>query len=198
MKWDRAVHHVENAAQECARVATLAPSFAPLQVTQLWAVGDVLGPPRDLELVTVALGADLPPADVAWWTEPPGAEHWTNMTQLAKNPVRRWWRSIHAPVWNHRIIGPVLVWNAVEGIREEALAGLGEGLGASLGLPTPTTEELAVRMRDELALSLAALRLGTADYEARRWGRGTLEPTADALWRATDGYLDVLSAQPLA
>jgi hypothetical protein len=50
------------------------------------------------------------------------------------------------------------------------------------------------RLDDELTVSLRALRGQTRSYEDRRWSPGKLEPAADALWRASDGYLDMLDA----
>ena len=44
-------------------------------MVQLWAVGEVLGPPQDLEWITVALSVDLPVAEVPWWTVPLGRGH---------------------------------------------------------------------------------------------------------------------------
>lgn len=193
MKWSRAVHHVESLAQQCARMATPSPIFQ-LRVTGLWVVGDLLGEPRDLETVTVALVVDLPVDDVAWWTEPPGAGHWANATRLATAPVLAWWRSAHAPVWNHRIERPALVWDTVEGIREQTLAALRDGRGLDVCTEAPTAEALRHRLRDELAVSRHALRACTDAYEQRRWKPGKLGPVADALWRASDGYLDVLAA----
>lgn len=189
------MHHVETAAQECARLAELPSTFALLQVTHLWAFGDVLGPPRELDSVSVALGVDLPPEAVAWWTEPSGSEHWVNMTRLPKNPVRWWWRSTNAHVWNHHITGPLLVWTEADGIDEAALGALKEGRGAASGHALPSDVQLAERLRDEQRISLAELASRTADFEERRWGRGRIDPLADALWRASFGYLDVLRAQ---
>jgi hypothetical protein len=168
------------------------PSFS-LTVTQLWAVGDILGPQRDLDWVTVAICVDLPPDDVAWWTEPKGAQHWENAARLAKNPILAWWRSAHAPVWNHRIVRPALVWDA-DGVREDVLSALRDGRAESVRTDAPSEAELAARLQDELALSRKALAAATAEYDQRRWGPGKLEPYADALWRASDGYLDVLAA----
>jgi hypothetical protein len=193
MKWARAVHHVESLSQTCADMATRPPSIFPLRVTQLWAVGDILGPPCDLETVTVALCVDLPVDEVPWWSEPPGAQHWSNATRLAKNPVLPWWRSAHAPVWNHRIVRPVLVWDE-NGVGEDALAALREGRGETVRPPAPAPDRLRARLHDELAVSLRALRACTQAYEDRRWNPGRLEPVADALWRASDGYLDVYDA----
>jgi hypothetical protein len=166
----------------------------PLRVTQLWAVGDILGVPRDLEAVTVALCVDLPVDEVAWWSEPPGAQHWSNATRLAKNPILPWWRSARGPVWNHRIDRPALVWDHLTGVREDTLAALREGQSESVRTAAPTEDELLERLREELTVSLRALRARTRNYEQRRWSPGKLEPVADALWRASDGYLDVRAA----
>ena len=194
MKWGRAVRHVESLAQSCAELS--GKPFFTFAVTQLWAVGDILGPKHEQELdsVTVALTVDLPPADVAWWTEPQGAQHWASATRLNKNPVLAWWRSAHAPVWNHRIVRPALVWDAENGLREDVLSALREGRGEDVRTAAPTDDELAARLRDELAVSRKALTAATAEYERRRWSPGKLAPIADHLWRASDGYLDVLAA----
>ncbi len=194
VKWQRAVHHVESLAHACVDMAPGPTSIFPLRVTQLWAVGDVLGPQRELETVTVALCVDLPVEAVAWRSEPPGAQHWANATRLAKSPVLAWWRSAHAPVWNHRIDRPALVWDDVAGVREDTLAALRDGRGESVRSAAPEPERLRARLDDELAVSLSALRACTLAYEDRRWRPGKLEPVADALWRAGDGYLDVLDA----
>ncbi|MBT8227586.1 MAG: hypothetical protein HKP61_15945 [Dactylosporangium sp.] len=127
-------------------------------MTGLWVVADLLGEPRDLETVTVVLAVDLPVETVAWWTEPPGAGHWANATRMATTPVLTWWRSAHVPVWNHRIERPALVWDTVDGIREQTLAALRAGRGADVRTAAPTAEALRERLRDELAVSRHALR----------------------------------------
>jgi hypothetical protein len=186
------MHHLESLAQTCADMSTR-PIF-PLRVNQMWVFGDLLGPSRDLETVTVALCVDLPAEEVAWRSEPPGAQHWANATRLAKSPVLVWWRSVHAPVWNHRIERPALVWDNVDGVREDTLAALRDGRGETVRLAAPDENVLRARMEDEMTVSLHALRACTRTYEQRRWSPGKLEPFADALWRASDGYLDILDA----
>jgi hypothetical protein len=194
MKWERAVHHVESLAKSCADLAATPSSIFACRVTQLWAVGDILGTPGDLEHVTVALCVDLPVDEVPWWSEPPGSQHWANATRLAKNPILAWWRSVHAPVWNHRIDRPALVWDEAAGVREDTLAALRDGRGESIRSAAVPGPDLRARLDDELAVSERALQSWTEAYEERRWKPGKLEPVADALWRASDGYLDVLSA----
>ena len=198
----RAVHHVELAAAECTRLADLSAATMPVQVVQMWAFGDILGALREtdgieeadqLDQVALALVLDLPASSVPWLASPPAAEHWLRMTRLSKNPVRIWWRSAAAPVWNHRIVRPLLVWEQPTGLIEDALVALREGRGAASGSPAPTPEQLVHQVADELAVSLAALQACTAAYAERQFTPIKLGPTADALWRTCDGYLDLLS-----
>ncbi len=194
MKWTTAVRHVEELAVKCGEMASLPPSIHPLRVVELWAVGDVLGEPRDVERVTVAVVADLPVEDVPWLSEPHGAEHWANATRVSRNPIRALWRSAHAPVWNHHVDRPALVWDAADGPVEEALTAIADGRGEQVRLPAPGEDEVRARLRAELAVSLRALRRHTRAYEEKRWSPGKLTAVSDALWRVTDGYLDVLDA----
>jgi hypothetical protein len=196
MKWARAVFHLELLAHSCADMATRPTSIFPLRVTQAWAVGDVLEAPRDLDFVTAALCVDLPATDVPWWSEPTGAQHWMNATRLAKNPVLAWWRSAHAPVWNHRIVRPALLWDEAGGVREETLAALAQGQAEEFRSAAPDPGELWTRLRDELAVSRDSLQARTTAYDDKRWSPGKLEPVADALYSAANGYLDILAALP--
>jgi hypothetical protein len=175
-------------------MATRPGAIYTLGVTQLWAVGDILEAPHELEHVTVALCVDLPAEDVAWWSEPAGTQHWANATRLSKNPIVAWWRSAQAPVWNHRIVRPALVWDATTGVAEDTIVALRGGHGDTVRSAAPPPDEYDRRMRDELRISLRALRARTQAYDKQRWRPGKLEPVADALWLASDGYLDVVEA----
>ena len=121
VKWTRAVHHLGELAEKCAELADKPRTIFPLRVVQVWAFGDILGAARDLDWVHVALAVDLPVADVPWLTQPAGAEHWANATRMSRNPIAARWRSVHAPVWNHRIERPALVWDVETGLAEETL-----------------------------------------------------------------------------
>ncbi|MEU5694456.1 hypothetical protein [Actinosynnema sp. NPDC020468] len=194
MKWTRAVHYLRDLATTCAGLHERPNPIIRLAVVRLWAVGEVLGPVRDVERVTVALEVDLPVDEVPWRCEPAGAEHWGNATRLTRNPITPLWRSAHAPVWNHHVDRPALVWDREVGVDEEVLSALEEGRGDRVRLGTPPVEELRERLDAELAVSLRALRSRTLAYEDKRWKPGKLEPVADDLWRASEGYLDVLDA----
>ncbi|MFD1147390.1 DUF7711 family protein [Saccharothrix hoggarensis] len=194
MKWSRAVRHVEELAAKCGELAGLSGAIHPLRVVELWAVGEILGEARDVDRVTVALVVDLPVDDVPWLAEPHGAEHWANAARVARNPIRPLWRSARAPVWNHGVDRPALVWSEVDGTVEATLAALVDGRGERVRLPAPGPDEFRARLRDELAVSLRALRRQTREYEDKRWSPGKLTAVSDGLRRVTGGYLDVLDA----
>ena len=194
VKLSTAVSHLGALAEECDRLSSVRSSGFPFTVGQLWAVGDVLGAPRELDWVTVALVVDLPPEEVPWWCAPEGARWWAETTRLSKNPISAWWRSSHVPVWNHRIIRPLLIWDADAGVRPDALTAIRAGRGASAGLELPTQEEYVSRMEAELEVSLAELQRRTREYETEHTVR--LGIRADALFAAAQGYLDVLAAPP--
>jgi hypothetical protein len=196
VKWTRAIQHLDALADTCADMATRPATIQPLRVVQLWAVGEVLGGERDMDVVTVALVVDLPVDDVPWLSEPPGAQHWANATRLAKNPVRPLWRSVHAPVWNHRIDRPALLWDVENGRAEATLKALHAGRGDDVRLPKPAPDEIRSRLDDDFDVSLRALRGAVHTYADRRWAPGKLTPLADTLWLVSEGYLDLLDARP--
>jgi hypothetical protein len=199
MKWTRAVHHLETLAGECDRMFALPNTISPLRVTQLWAFGQVVDERADLDWAQIALSADLPAQDVPWGSVPHGGTHWRRMAKL-KEPLSALWRSAHAPVWNHFVVRPVLLWDAENGIAEQAFTALRENTQDAqdtvdtLRLPAPSEEELAQRIEDELAINLKAMRGRARTYEDKRWAPGKLEPVADDLWAITNGYLDLLDS----
>jgi hypothetical protein len=191
VKWTRAVHHLAELAEKCGE---LPASFFRFQVVELWVFGDLLDVPRDLDVIEVALVTDLPVDEVPWLTEPQGAEHWANSTRLSRNPFAALWRSKDAPVWNHRIERPALLWSAADGINEEALVAVSDGTAELVREAAPSPEELRKRVEEELEVSLRALRRANQAYTDHRWSAGKLTPHSDVLWRTTSGYLDLLDA----
>ena len=194
MKWSRAVHHLDELAHACADMAERPVTAFPLRVIQLWAYADVLTSHDDLDCLRVVLALDVPVDDVAWLCPPAGAEHWSNATRLSQSPIVAMWRSTRAPVWNHHIRQPLLIWDESAGISADALSALQGGAVEALRLPEPTPRQMQARLEAELATSHRALESAAANYEQRRFSPGKLEPVADALWRASAGYLDVLGA----
>jgi hypothetical protein len=194
MKWLTAVGQVYRLAEQCSDKASRPADPGLLRVRELWAYDEILGTCRDLDWVSAALSVDLPVGEVPWLCRPVGADLWADLTRASKNPVGIQWRSVHAPVWNHRITGPVLVWDADDGVREDAMTALREGRGSSVASAAPSEEEFMARMDDELTVSLAELTRRTREYESEYTTR--LGIRADALHAAAQGYLDVLAAHP--
>jgi len=198
MKWTRALHHLEQLAAACTDLSKRPATIFPLRVTSLWTFGAVLDSREDLGILPVVLAVDGPVQDFPWMCPPAGAEHWSHATRLSTSPVVAMWRSTRAPLWNHHIYRPLLIWDESpgddSGVAADGLAALRGGTAEALRLPEPSPGELSARLEAELAVSLQALKTATAAYEQRRFGAGKLEPTADALWRAGTGYLDVLRA----
>lgn len=194
MKWSTAVGHVQRLAEQCTVMADRAGDSPLPNVRELWVYGEILGPPRDLTWVSAAAGVDLPPDEVPWLCRPPGTDLWSDLTRASKNPVALLWRSVYAPVWNHHIDRPVLVWDAADGLRSHAFDALRGGRGGSVRADGPTPEEYEARMDEELRISLAELVRRTREYETEHTTR--LGVRADALHDAARGYLDVLAARP--
>jgi hypothetical protein len=197
MKRSRALHHLHALAEACATMAERPSSIFPLQVIGLWAAGEVLEPVDTVEVLVVALQVDLPPEATPWLCAPPGATHWANAVRLPKLPIVAHWRSVHASVWNHHLVRPLLVWSVQGGVRDPALAALAgpdrDALDALRG-PAPTPEQLRERLEQELFLAQAAVRERSEDYQRRRWAPGKLEPVADALADAVQGWVDLQDA----
>jgi hypothetical protein len=204
MKWTRALHHLEQLAAACADLSTRPATIFPLRVTSLWTFGEVLDSRDDLSILPVVLAVDRPVEDVPWMCPPVGAEHWSNATRVSTSPVVAMWRSTRAPLWNHHIRRPLLIWDESAppqgtlgddaGVAVDGLSALRNGTAEALRLPETSPGELSARLEAELAVSLHALESATTAYEQRRFGAGKQEPTADALWRAGTGCLDVIQA----
>jgi len=194
MKRSRALHHLHALAEACATMSDRPASIFPLRVVGLWAAGAVLEPVDTLDTVVVALEVDLPPGSTPWLCPPSGATHWESAVRLQKLPVIAHWRSTEAPVWNHELVRPLPVWSADDGVSHPALAALSGPDVAELEVlrgPAPTAVQLHDRLVDELRVARAAVRERSAEYQRRRWAPGRLEPVADGLADAVQGWLDL-------
>jgi hypothetical protein len=197
MKRSRALHHLRALAEACVTMSDRPTSIFPLRVVGLWAAGEVLEPRETVDALVVALQVDVPAGSTPWLCPPSGAMHWANAVRLQKLPVVAHWRSTEAPVWNHELVRPLLVWSARNGVSDPALAALSDPDVAALEVlrgPATTAAELHDRLVDERRIARATVRERSADYQQRRWAPGRLEPVADALADAVQGWLDLEEA----
>lgn len=199
MKWTTALRTLEEVGARCAHMSAQPATIVPLRVSAAWVHGDLLGPRRDdvgdLDGVSVALAVNAGQDECAWLTQPRGAGQWLAASALEKRPVRLFFRSEQAPVWNHRIERPVRFWTPQDGLDAAVLDAVREGRGEDLRPPAPAPGELAARLDAELAVSLLAVRRTSADYDEHRWAPGSPLKRADALAAAAGGYVDLLDAR---
>ncbi len=193
MRYATAVRRLRAVAEELDHHAKLWEE--PL-VTAAYVYGELLDGPEDLDAVQVALVVDLPPDQVTWRADPPTAAAFAELTRLSKLPVRWAWRPVLWPVWNHEVRGPVRFWS-LDGPDEQALAALDERRFDQLRRLVPEPAEELEQLEGELASSRAHLKLVTDAYWDREWRRehkGVGAYPEHHLWRAAEGYLDLLAA----
>ena len=93
------------------------------------------------------------------------------------------------------VVSPLLVWDVAEGVVDGALDALREGAAprrACTCRPPTSWPRGWPRSSRSAWRPSARARRRTATGQ---WGPTKLGPTADALWLACDGYLDLLDAQ---
>ncbi|MGI4894988.1 MAG: DUF7711 family protein [Janthinobacterium lividum] len=196
MKWTTAVRTLTDVGAACTKAAAIPSAVMPLRITSAWVHGVLLGPRRDavddLDGVAVALAADVAEDACPWLTQPTGAGQWLNATGMEKRPVALVFRSAHAPIFNHRVQRPVRFWDVEGGVDSAVLAAIDTGEGERLRPGAVSAAELTARVGAELAVSLAAVRAASADFDGHRWAPGSPLKRADALAAAVTGYLDLL------
>lgn len=187
-------------AEGCAELnGRLAGIDSTLRLVSFWTFGQVLEPPagwpKDLDYVFAAAAVTLPEDELVWYGRPTGVTWLESMLRGDKRPVHTMWRSAEAPVWNHFVARPMLLWDEAAGVRHLALEALLEGHGLDHHRePEPTPTERRQRLEREAEASLAAMTRSVKDYDEHRWSRRELRDHAEPLWEATAGYLDVREA----
>jgi hypothetical protein len=194
MRYETAVRRLRTIADRCERVSGLRDEPFLLGA---YAFGTVLESRSDLDVVQVAFVLDLPPDELTWYAQPPSCASLASFLEIDKAPVEWHWRPRLWPVSNHVIRRPLRIWSA-EGLDIAALEALGNGDAEVLRLPEPGDAAMREQMAAELAASHAHLRRVADRYWEREWRsqhRGSGLYPEDHLWRAAQGYLDLLSAE---
>jgi hypothetical protein len=193
MRYATAAHRLHSIAEDCDRHAKFWEE--PL-VVAAYVYGELLRGPEELELLQIALVVDLPPHEVTWLAEPPAAAAFAEVIGLGRAAVEWWWRPVLWPVWNHEIRGPVRFWS-LDGLDDAALEAIAQRRLAELHRLVPSAAEELEQLEEELSASLTHLRKAAESYWDREWRRdhrGLGVYPEHHLWRATKGYLDVLTA----
>ena len=194
MKWTRAVHHLETLAQTCTDLGSR-PAFSGLRVEQLWVAREILDEPHDLELVTVALVVDRPGGGGALAgraaRRPALGQRRPAGQEPGRGPVAVGRRAGVEPLTS---TGPRCSGTAPTAWSRRRSPRLRPAAATPSASPRRSPPSCAAGCRTSWRSATGALRACTQTYERRRWAPGALEPHADALWRASAGYLEVRDA----
>jgi len=203
VKRSTAVRHLDEMVEDCVEDQARRQQFGEdygVVVTALWAYGDILDATKEWtdqdSVARAAAALDLPEDEVPWLGIPPSVRWINDRMRWTNRPVHVVWRSARAPVWNHFIERPLLLWDKNAGARHLALAALRDRGDIEVHREAaPAAEELKSRLQRELEISLAAVRATTATYDDKRWARGSPIKYADALFESKLGYLDIIDAR---
>ena len=126
-------------------------------VESVWASGPLLegdsvaGPDAVVRL-------DVPADELPWRVTPAAGEPLVAAVTHHRLPVSLLWRSVHAPVWNHIIVRPALLWSADGGAADKVAATLLRGpVPDELRLEAPAPDALRRQLEAELEISHRAL-----------------------------------------
>jgi hypothetical protein len=169
-----------------------------VRVTALWAYGRILEAEAswgDEPFVRTAVVVTMSEAHLPWLARPAKVRWMEQMVRWDKLPVHVVWRSADAPVWNHFVWRPMLLWDVESGPHAAEIEALRQGADLeAYRLPAPTDDDLGRRLERECEVSFVALGAAAAAYEEKRWRRANHLELADTLWAVADGYVDVRTA----
>ena len=189
MRFDTAVDRLHKIADACSDVSRYRDELSAAYV-----YGDILTG-ADVEVVQVALAVDLPPEELPWRAEPAGLRGLAEVLRLDRAPVRWVWRPAGEPVANHAIAGPVRFWSRTGGADGDVIELLRARRLDDLPREAFDVEVAAQQLARDQQRALRHLREVTEHYWESSWRRehkgGGIYPE-DHLWRAVQGYLDLL------
>jgi hypothetical protein len=191
VRFDTAVDRLRKIAEACSDVSRYRDDLCAA-----YAFGDILTG-ADVEVVQVALAVDLPPEELPWCTEPADLRGLAEVLRLDRAPVRWAWRPTGEPVANHAIVGPVRFWSRADGPDDEVFELLRARRLDDLPRESVEVEAVAQQLARDQQRALRHLRAVTDRYWEPSWRRahkGSGVYPEDHLWRAVQGYLDLLEA----
>ncbi len=164
---------------------------------ELWVTGELLGLADTLESGSVVLVLDVAVDELPWLARHSSGEWCGRQLRLGKRPMQWCYRPLARPVWNHEHRRLVRFWSAGAGLDDSAIEALRSRRLDQSRVAEPSAAELAVQLRDELALSSRHLRSVLDGYWDDRWRRqhkGVDESPEDHLWRAATAVSDMHAA----
>ncbi|MEW9546789.1 hypothetical protein [Nonomuraea sp. NPDC050783] len=196
MKYPLAVRRLRRLAETCDQTRRVAAAEPFLLAAYVF--GELVEGADPVGRLEVVLVVNLPPAEVTWGSQPPGAAWLVDFLELDKGGVDYWWRSHRDPAWNHHVREPVRFWSHADGVDEGVLGALRDRRPDLLRPGSPGSErEARARTAEELEAALDHLREVQRSFWDRKWRRrhrGLGRYPEHHLWEAVRGYLDLLDA----
>lgn len=197
VKRSTAVGHLVEMAEIATERLRLRDTDIGWPLEELWVTGELLGLAESVEAGTVALVLDLPADELPWLAVHPAAEWIGDQLRLGKRPIQWCYRPLAWPVWNHEHRGLVRFWTAADGLDADVIEALRSRRLDRVVVVAPSTAELVVQLREELARSRQHLRSILDHYWDRAWRQGHKgfgESPEDHLWRAATAVDDMQAA----
>jgi hypothetical protein len=199
MKYARAVQNLETIGEQAADYhRRLDGSTIPWPLEELWVGGDLLDGPPELEVATVVLVLDEPPADVTWLALNPAGQWIADELRLPKLPVNWFYRPVGYPAWSHEVRRVVRFWSAGH-LDREVIEHLRLRRLDALSVVRPSPAEFSAQLATDLADGRRHLRDVLDRYWDRRWRaeheRFDVNPE-DHLWRAAQAVREIEDAGP--
>lgn len=197
VKRSTAIGHLEEMAEVASERLRLRETDIGWPLEELWVTGDLLGMADTLESGSVVLVLDVAVEELPWLALHSPGEWVGAQLRLGKRPMRWCYRPLARPVWNHEHRRLVRFWSAGAGLDDSAIEALRSRRLDRLCVAEPSAAELAVELRDELALSRRHLCSVLDRYWDDRWRRqhkGLDESPEDHLWRAARAVSDMQEA----
>ena len=195
MKRSTGIRRLGDVADGLARLA----AWSDVKPQAGYVYGDLVEGHAEFERVQLVITVDEPADAIPWMARPPHLEAAGAMVRFDRLALDLTWRSNSWPTWNHRIVGPVRIWSATDGLDEAALAALKDPDPSGLDRERPANdEELLAQLYIEREVARRHFdnvldQFYDRDWRGRHKNSQYVRPE-DHLWWAAAGYRELDNA----
>jgi hypothetical protein len=197
MRYATAIGHLRLVAEACAEEAARPPLLDDDRhpyVLAVYAFGELLDLPDQPESTDVAFVVDETADTLPWGMEPPLLRWFVSRYRIDRHPIRWFARPQDLPVTDHRIRGPLRLWDVEDGIDETAFEALQARQPELHRLEDPPSDEVRAAVERHLAATRTALDDAVERYWDHSWRsehRGDGRYPEHTLWELAWGRRDL-------
>jgi hypothetical protein len=190
VKRSTAIRHLVEMATEATDLLRLRDTDIGWPLEALWVTSDLLDTADEVEMGSVILVLDVPPADLPWLALHPTGEWVGQQLRLGKRPMQWCYRPLEWPPWNPRHRRAIRTWTAASGLDDTTIERLRSGRG--LDIVEPGNADLRSQLTRERQVSHVHLRAIVDGYWEPQWrSRHPGDEAEDHLWRATAALVEI-------